>query len=259
MNWEQVRDRLQNHRFEIERTGPGKQDWVLRSNPDDPINPPQAFGTLGAGTNKMAVLVNGTSWVLLFGKTGRRVELDSFREEVDTLRALATRGLRVPRPIDGGQATYHFTITVFNDGDEPVVPAFLQAFMSREDFVEMTKATEQDRDAFARNHIVTAGRVPSTIDTTLADLRKIRQEMAQTPWGDFQVMYQKSTGFLYVFDPLRVDPNQRKYLTSIDTWLRDIEAARVNAESSARLHKAAADAKKKNVVEGRHQRRYSMG
>src|SRR5262249_25673469 len=101
MEWTVLRDRLHNHRYEVTRNALNAKEWTFASAEDDPI-PDTTFTKLGAGTNKMAVRVDGTEWVLLFGKTGRPLEVASFREEVDTLKKYGARGLRVPKPFESG-------------------------------------------------------------------------------------------------------------------------------------------------------------
>jgi hypothetical protein len=195
-------------------------------------------------------------WATRVRWTGAWVERVSFKEEVDTLQALGLRGLRVPKPFDNGaQAEYRFAITVYNDGEEPKVPAFFQEFMSRDEFVEMTKTTPRERDEFAKHHIVTGGRVPATIEATITDLKKIQAELNSAPWGDFQVMYEKRTGRLIVFDPLPTDPNAAAYKHSVATWLKDIEEA---MSVSKRLQKTVEDLMAKNKQGGQLLRRHSL-
>lgn len=223
MTWQDTRAMLLDNSFSVD----GQVfSWDRDDAKANELIAAAGFDWLGAGTNKIAVRVAGTPWVLLFGKNSGQVVKHTFKEEVETLRALGIRGLRVPAPFTAGaQAVYLFNIVLTFDGEQPTVPAFLQGYMSSDQYVEMKKKTPKQRDDFARTAIVIGGRVPATIGATLADLTLIREQFHASPWGDFQVMYNKFTGELTVFDPLPNDPNAEAYLHSIDTWLKDIQAA----------------------------------
>jgi len=240
MEWTQLKAALDGQGFDIQvEEGPDTwfmsesqrfQDTRLTANGCE-----LTFRKLGAGTNKVAVLVRAddqdTEWVLLFGKPSSNTQtrastLQNVTEEVSTLRALGAT-VPVPRPFGPalGGTVVLFEITAWMDGQEGPVPAFLMQFMSRSRFVEMQKRPERERETFARNAIVTGGRIPLTIVKTCDDLRTIRGAMATTAWGDFQVMYDKQSGAVLVFDPLPSDPNQAVYLALVDKWLKDIDDA----------------------------------
>lgn len=228
MRWTDLKTGLENQSLDIMEDG-----TLVLGAPVTVNGTPITLKLLGAGTNKMAALIEGTTWVLLFGKPSsnvqsRRATKSSFEEEVETLRALGSRGVPVPKPFDVVSAaggTILFEMTGWKDGDESTIPVFLMEFMSRGTYVEMPKKTHAERDNFASVSIVPLARVPRTIVRTTDDIKTIRSVMQTHPWGDFQVMYNKVTGRVLVFDPLKTDPNASKYIASMTKWLDDIERA----------------------------------
>ncbi len=226
MSWADLKARLQNQTYTITRVAVPKS-WSIAM--DGQGVDPLTFTALGQGTNKLVCRIDGHPWVMAFGWSGRALERTSFKEEVDTLEALGFRGVNVPAPFLGGvHADFVFSITTYDDGNEVVVPAFLQEYLNFADFDEMPKKVPAERDNWAKVKIVPGNRVPLTIEKTLTDINKIKDVFAVLPWGDFQVMYNKISGAILVFDPLKTDPNALAYKKSIDTWLADIAEAKAS-------------------------------
>ena len=68
--------------------------------------------------------------------------------------------------------------------------------------------------------------LPPTLDTTIGDLEKILARLEVREWGDFQVIYQKITGYVYVFDPLPENNSGVSSIPIVKKWLSDIDAAK---------------------------------
>ena len=112
----------------------------------------------------------------------------------------------------------------WKDGDEGSAFAFLLEFMPPDVFLEMPK-TLNEKLNFAKTHIVTGNRLPPTIDVTRSDLVKICDAWKIQKWGDFQVMYNKMTGSMTVFDPQETDGIMAQHEQAMNQWLTDIDTA----------------------------------
>lgn len=222
-SWTDIRDALNNRSFDY-----NEDSISLQLIGDNNVG----FRYLGAGSNKIAMHITGTSWVLLFGNPARNIARSNIdiAGEINTLRRLSDAGVPVPGPFDSLGAMdplFRINLTV---ADQPIC-AFLQIYMpaTAGRWAEMTK--RGGMETFAATQIVPGGQVSVTTGDTLDCLNKIRAEMAANPWNDFQVMYNRQNGKVVVFDPMEFVNDthriqvQAEKLTLIDRWLDDIIAA----------------------------------
>jgi hypothetical protein len=86
----------------------------------------------------------------------------------------------------------------------------------------------KNKNEFAKDFIVNTAVLPATLDTTISDLKKILARLKVKEWGDFQVIYQKETGFVYVFDPLPENNSGTSFVPIVTKWLADIEIAKTS-------------------------------
>lgn len=229
MDWTEIKDVLTSaSSFELTISGRMGASKTLTFTMTDRLGAPGplTFTTLGTGSMKRVVRVVGEEWVLALAgdSPGAKTDIDG---EVKTLIELHGGRVRVPKPFDSSTLTeIVFPLTVVNtdSGDEKAYPAFLQQFLSSPTWVEMAKLDK--KEDFAKNKIVEGGRVPTTIDTTLADLRAILNFFNTVrEWGDFQVMYNTLNGQVVVFDPLPTNEARLDFKGLVKHWIDDIEAA----------------------------------
>ena len=226
MQWRDLKTDLMKYQYELDFPVVLGKTKVALTIPG--LNPPHTFTGLGYGSNKRVVAVDGDIWVLAMAGDAPTAVKDVV-DEVTTLNLLAKNGIRVPDPFSEGVSPDDviFKLKIHNlDSDATKeYPSFLQHFMSSLTFVEMVK--KEGPATFAKNHIVANGVVPKTIDTTIADLVKIRDYFKQFgEWGDFQVMYNKTTGEIVVFDPMPKNLNSSISFTGfVNQWLSDIKSA----------------------------------
>lgn len=240
MTWQPIKNAVQNQSFTLV-TDQMRQE-ILKAGgilvgpyagngtalvPHQPGGIGYNFQYLGAGTNKLAFRVVGTNWVLCLGKTGHQVEAHTFQTEIDTLLRLGRNGVRVPAPFETNIQTANVLFQVNVVGDEEVtVPAFIMQFMpTGARFREVPKNPPMARRNFMSINAMNGSMARPTTRQTFDDLNVIHGEMAQRPWGDFQVMYDRMNGQVIVFDPLDTDPNQQQYLATLDGWIDDLEPA----------------------------------
>ncbi len=182
------------------------------------------FTTLGTGSMKRVVKVDNENWVLALSGDSDAAKTD-MDGEVSTLLGLALHRIRVPQPFRTTitKDEILFEMTVYNEdiGDEKVYPAFIQQYLP---YVEMDKIAR--KEDFAKNSILQGNVVPATIQTTVDDLTTILTRLKQREWGDFQVMYDRQTGYVYVFDPLPDNNSGTSFVPLVKRWLDDIEIAR---------------------------------
>ena len=238
LSWSQIQNELKEGKFAISGSGADSRKFDYDRAPNAPSEPNDfRFRYLGAGSNKHAIQIEGTRWVLLCGNPVRtnQTYFDDFDKEVKTLVRLGTAGVPVPKPFGGSAKPKVFHINLFFSGNEKRVPAFLQEYLpvTSTDFAEMPKA-ENARDNFAKTDILGGGTLPKTIWKTVDDLNTIAAAMSSAPWNDFQLMYNRSSGRVIVFDPMPfpdVTPEDEigrvrdRNLNTIDIWLDDIDGA----------------------------------
>lgn len=181
------------------------------------------FRTLGTGSMKRVVRVEREDWVLaLAGDSPAAVK--DMQGELKALKTLADAGVRVPEPfVSGveGEILFALNVTNTDSGDTKSYPAFLQQFLP---YQEMGKL--KNKNDFAKDFIVNTSVLPATLHTTISDLKKILARLKVKEWGDFQVIYQKETGFVYVFDPLPENNSGTSFVPLVEKWLADIDAAK---------------------------------
>lgn len=181
------------------------------------------FKTLGSGSMKRVVRVEGEDWVLALAGDSLAATQD-MQGEVKALKTLAAAGVRVPEPFvtgEEGEILFELTLSNQDSGDTKTYPAFLQQFLP---YQEMDKL--KNRGNFAKDFIVNGSVLPPTLDTTIGDLEKILARLEVREWGDFQVIYQKITGYVYVFDPLPENNSGVSSIPIVKKWLSDIDAAK---------------------------------
>jgi hypothetical protein len=235
MQWRELKTDLLKYQYELDFPSVHGKTTVLLTIPVQ--NPPLTFTGLGYGSNKRVVAVDGDIWVLAMAGDAPTAVRDVI-DEVTTLGLLAKRGIRVPAPFNEAvspeDAIFKLKIHNLDSDATKEYPSFLQQFLSSLTYVEMVK--KEGPPNFARNHIVTGGIVPKTIQTTIDDLLKI-QDYFKTfgEWGDFQVMYNKTTGEIVVFDPMPKNTNTSlSFLGFVNKWLSDIDEA-MKAEQSKKV------------------------
>jgi len=223
MDWREIRQYLLLATgYQLKMKGPFGQPKMIELEMDQGSRHMLKFLTLGNGTMKRVVRIENEDWVLALVGDSPTAEKD-MQNEVRTLLELSAAGVRVPEPfVTGPQGEILFNLTVTNpDSDEidKVYPAFLQQFLP---YREMDKLKK--REDFAKDFIIDNG-VPPTIAQTIADLKAVLARLKVREWGDFQVMYQKATGYVYVFDPLPDNNSDVSSAKIVEKWLSDIEAA----------------------------------
>ena len=184
---------------------------------------PLRFKTLGSGSMKRVVEVDGTGWVLALAGDSDAATKD-IGDEVDTLLRIGADGVRVPEPfVAGMRDEIVFRLSIYNTdlGDEKTYPAFLQQYLKGQ---EMDKLKQ--RNDFAKDFILTSGKAPANVKTTVSDLEKILVALKKKEWGDFQVIYMKDTGYVYVFDPLPENKSGQSAVPVVEAWLDDIAKAK---------------------------------
>ncbi len=62
------------------------------------------------------------------------------------------------------------------------------------------------------------------MQNTYRDLANIYSAFEQNPWGDFQLLYEKSTGYVYVFDPAPITQLGNSFgpLKVLDDLMKDL-------------------------------------
>jgi len=223
MDWRALRQvLLQATGFDLEISGSfGRSKTItLTMWPGSPN--PQTFRTLGSGSMKRVVRVENEDWVLAMAGDSPAAPAD-MRSEVDTLKELAAAGVRVPEPFMTGEAgEILFTLELNNtdSGDAKRYPVFLQQFLP---YQEMDKL--KDRMNFAKDFIVPGQKLPASLATTITDLKAILRQLKVREWGDFQVIYHRTTGYVYVFDPLPTNNSGISSIPIVERWLDDIKKA----------------------------------
>jgi hypothetical protein len=193
------------------------------------------FRCLGAGTNKCVYRVVDQPWVLAMSGNNRSVANGSVKEEVETLLRIGTAGLRVPKPFDNesrvdpvrAASEYYFDIDIEDEVDgEPGngTRAFIQELIAFD--VEMPKKIKAEKENYDTNHILHPERKrrPS-FDRSLADITGILTYFRVNPWGDFQVLYNRTNGYVYVFDPLKTDPLRDENVRILEKWIADLNGS----------------------------------
>jgi len=215
-------------------------DWTLSfQNPSESQG--LTFKYLGAGSNKMVAQVYKTSalpWVLCWQSNERyQGAYRDFKDEVETLQRLGKpdgtlRGCRVPLPFpvpgEPVNELFQFNVDNWESGDVADVWAFVIEFLDMANrYIEYKKkegdlAGFLEKKCFAPNRAEAKKHVKSTRDTFDAIVRKWKQKT----WGDFQVLYDKQTGELVVFDPLSDStPTAEADVTkALAQWEKDIAA-----------------------------------
>ena len=185
------------------------------------------FEKLGAAQGKVAahVLRNGesTGWVLLVANAEvNGLNNGAIKNEANQLQELKARGVRVPDiHIPHGSQNQSPIFKINFNGHES--NAFLERYMPRDRYLEMDKRRPanfiNDIRAFDTN--ITEER----LETLANDLQFLGEQMLEEPWYDLQLMYDKNTGHLTVFDaePVgTVDPgrkdNAKQGFRSIQDW-----------------------------------------
>jgi len=182
------------------------------------------FKWLGSGTNKNVFRIVGEPWVLAIAGMSKTAEGDIL-DEVKTLRRIAKCGIKVPKPFQGNiSATdkdFTFSLDGLWDDQAGSRMAFIQEYLP---YIEMKKANNPEN--FVKLNIIGRTRT-NIIAAALRDLSKIQRAYKFTPWGDFQVMYNRSTGNFYVFDPMPTpNPGQFGLKTPdvlLKTWIKQLE------------------------------------
>ncbi len=221
MDWKALRQKLKAAQgFDLEIKGKFGQSKTIniKMYPET-----LTFKTLGTGSMKRVVRVENEDWVLALAGDSPAAAKD-MQGEVKALKELAEAGVRVPAPFkDGLEGEILFALDIFNEdlGDTKTYPAFIQQYLP---YQEMDKL--KDKFNFAKDFIVKGSVLPATLDTTVADLKKILARLKVREWGDFQVIYQKETGYVYVFDPLPENNSGVSFVPLVERWLADIEAAK---------------------------------
>jgi hypothetical protein len=227
MDWKTIQQNLQNATgFVLTMEGAvGKSKTItLKMMESDQM---LTFETLGSGSMKRVVRVNEGSWVLALAGDSSKAAADMLGE-VRTLIKLSREGIRVPDPFPMGvENKIIFNFNVYNDdvGETKTYPAFLQQYLQGQ---EMDKLKEKRN--FAKDFILNTG-LPENIDTTVSDLTNILKVLVVWEWGDFQVIYQKETGFMYVFDPLPENNSGTPFAPLVRRWLADIDEAKTKAHT----------------------------
>jgi len=223
MDWRALRQvLLAASGYDLEITGAfGKSKKITLTT--WPGNREVKFKTLGSGSMKRVVRVETEDWVLALAGDSPAAEKD-MQGEIKTLKELAEAGLRVPEPFMTGlegEILFKLTLSNADTGDTKTYPAFLQQFLP---YQEMDKL--KNKADFAKDFIVNESVMPATLATTVSDLKKILARLKVREWGDFQVIYQKATGYVYVFDPLPENNSGTSFVPLVEKWLADIEAAK---------------------------------
>ena len=224
--WRDLKAQLMRGNFTLTMTGsagkPKTVSFVMEGGaPSERLT----FTSLGTGSMKRVVRIVGHDWVLAIAGDSGAAEADMLGE-VKTLQLLGTAGIKVPMPFtEAPPNELLFKLQVENqDMGDMEIPVFLQEFLPRTAWVEMVKL--EGAAAFAKSTMVTDGIVPGHIDTTVARLAKILDQMKIAEWGDFQIMYNKIDGEVVVFDPLPTNTSGKSFIPLVEGWLRDIREAK---------------------------------
>ena len=230
MTWSDIKKKLVGQQLEMDFVKVhGKTKPKLT--PQDATACDLTFTGLGAGTNKRVLRVDGTNWVLAVGPNDSFVTKKSFEEEVATLLVIGVGDVRIPEPFNSARranalvsaSDYIFDVDIYDSdaGKEYKAPAFIQEYLTG---AEMPKKVPEEKKNFMKSAVRQGGNLtPATLDVTRDDLLKIQARFLQRPWGDFQVFYDSTSGFLYVFDPLDSDTLVEKNKEVIAHWLTDLE------------------------------------
>ena len=224
MDWRAIRQILLNaDEFELEITGAMGKSKTITLTMSSSRDRNLTFRTLGSGSMKRVVKVDNEEWVLALAGDSPAAKKD-MDAEVETLKQLSEAGVRVPEPfVTGLKGEILFNLKILNtdSGDTKSYPAFLQQYLPYQEMDKLKKKAD-----FAQDFIVNESILPANLDTTVSDLKKILTRLKVREWGDFQVIYQKATGFVYVFDPLPENNSGTSFVPLVERWLSDIEAAR---------------------------------
>lgn len=229
MAWRELKAQLMRGHFNLELTGPiGKPKVVSFVMDGVAASEKLTFTSLGTGSMKRVVRIDGHDWVLAIAGDSDAAEEDMLGE-VKTLQLLGLAGVKVPMPFtEGRPEDLLFKLNVENqDMGEMEIPVFLQQFLSRTSWVEMVKL--EGAAGFAKSTMVPNGIVPGHIGTTVARLTKILDQLKIAEWGDFQIMYNKNDGEVVVFDPLPTNTSGKSFIPLVEGWLHDIQEAKTDA------------------------------
>jgi hypothetical protein len=209
--------------YDLEITGSFGQSKTITLTMADGSPDMLQFRTLGSGSMKRVVEVVGTGWVLaLAGDSPGAVK--DITGEVDTLLRIGADGVRVPEPFTTGKRDdILFELTVYNSdiGDEKTYPVFLQQYLSGKEMEKLKK-----REDFAKDFILSNSQAQATIETTIDDIENILAALKKKEWGDFQVIYMRDTGYVFVFDPLPENTSGTSSIPVVEAWLSDLSAAK---------------------------------
>jgi hypothetical protein len=191
----------------------GTKKWTL----EFPKAGDLSFSFLGGGTNKLVFRVSQTNkptdWVVGFQSIpGYRTGKKDITDEIDILQRLCKKDVVVPRPFNGTSETTELLITFYLDnydygGSPGLVYGFVEEYYDLESisnpsgrFVEMKKK-DGELSHWLQNIFNKYKPNKDSLHRTDKTLKLTRQAWNTKKWGDFQVIYDKQTGTLIVFDP----------------------------------------------------------
>lgn len=194
------------------------------------------FSGLGAGTGKHVFRIRkgqeNLDWVFCFPAwpNSRNAQRD-IKQEVEILERLGKEGVVVPIPFQDGKVgaadIVGFTLSNTDSGFHGETSGFFLEYLDlRGRYVEMPKKGA-DKEARGKwlQEVIERYKPGSTkhLHATRRTFSKIRNAWDIKKWGDFQVLYDRSTGELVVIDPNNETTSAKDTEYILEKWEEDLK------------------------------------
>ncbi|KAM4066458.1 hypothetical protein HRG_000557 [Hirsutella rhossiliensis] len=204
----QIKAVVERRKLHMKREEKSKK-WVLSLEEKSEYR----FSALGAGTGKHVFRVHdGTSdlnWVFCFATfPGNKNTEQDIKAEMEILLRLGKEDVVVPSPFRKGEEGMAGFVEFKLDNPDAdfngtTYGFFLEYLDLDKRYVEMVKkgADKNARGKWLQQTIDANMISKQNINTTKRSFQKIRSAWLTKQWGDFQTVYDRTTGALMVIDP----------------------------------------------------------